>query len=80
MSIYAQVALCIVGMSLYFNAGKIEARGGGPDHAVLWAALSLLTSLVAFWAGAAWIAWALAQVALLAGITLVRVALDGRGD
>jgi hypothetical protein len=39
-----------------------------------------MTSLVAFWAGGGWITWALAQVALLAGITLVRVALDGRGD
>jgi hypothetical protein len=30
--------------------------------------------------GRGWIAWVLAEVALLAGITLVRVALDGRGD
>lgn len=80
MSVYTQVALCIVGMSLYFNAGKIEARSGAPDHAFLWAALSLVTSLVVFWAGARWIVWALAQVALLIGITLARVALDGRGD
>ena len=80
VSIYTQVALCIVGMSLYFNAGKIEARNGARDHAVLWAALSLVVSLVVFWTGAGWIVWVLAQVALLAGITLVRVALDGRGD
>ncbi|MFT3669497.1 MAG: hypothetical protein QM795_13180 [Pseudoxanthomonas sp.] len=80
MSVYTQVALCIVGMSLYFNAGKIEARNGAPDHALLWAALSLVTSLIVFWAGAGWIVWALGQVALLIGVTLVRVALDGRGD
>ena len=80
MSVYTQVALCIVGMSLYFNAGRIEARNGASNYAVLWAALSLVTSLIAFWAGAGWIVWALAQVALLIGITLVRVALDGRGD
>lgn len=52
--IYTKIALCIIGMSLFFNAGKIEARGGAADHAVLWAALSLGTSLLAFWAGAGW--------------------------
>ena len=52
VSIYTQVALCIVGMSLYFNAGKIKARNGARDHAVLWAALSLVVSLVVFWTGA----------------------------
>ena len=80
MSIYLQIALCIIGMSLYFNAGKIEARDGAPNHSVLWAALSLVTSLVALWAGAGWILWVLAQVGLLVVITLARVALDGRGN
>ena len=80
MGVYTQIALCIVGMSLYFNAGKIEARGGGADHSILWACLSLATSLVVLWAGAGWILWALAQVALFIGITLTRVALDGRGN
>ena len=77
---YTQIALCIVGMSLYFNAGKIEARGGAPDRSILWASLSLVTSLVAFWAGAGWVLWALAQAALLISIALARVALDGRGN
>jgi hypothetical protein len=76
---YTQIAMCIIGMSLYFNAGKIEARGGGADHSVLWAGLSLLTSLCALWAGAGWILWALGQGLLLAGITVVRVMLEGRG-
>lgn len=80
MGIYTQIALCIIGMSLYFNAGKIEAREGAPNHSVLWAALSLVTSLVACWAGAGWMLWALAQVGLLVVITLARVALDGRGN
>ena len=78
MSPYTAIAMCIIGMSLYFNAGKLEARGGGADHSILWASLSLLTSLLALWAGAGWILWALSQAALLLGITLVRVALDGR--
>ena len=76
---YAEIAMCIIGMSLYFNAGKVEARGGAADHSVLWAVLSLATSMLALWAGAGWIGWMLAQAALLAGITVVRVALDGRG-
>ncbi len=33
---YTQIALCIVGMSLYFNAGKLEATGSGKDHSILW--------------------------------------------
>lgn len=78
MSPYSAIAMCIIGMSLYFNAGKLEARGGAADHSILWASLSLLTTLLALWAGAGWILWALSQAALLLGITLVRVALDGR--
>jgi hypothetical protein len=75
---YLKVALCIVGMSLYYNAGKIDARSGGADHALLWAALSLLTTVLVFWAGAGWLLWVLAQIALLIAIALVRVALEGR--
>ncbi len=73
---YTKIAMCIIGMSLFFNAGKIEARGGAADHSVLWAALSLLTTILALWAGAGWLLWLLAQIALLIGIALVRVALD----
>ena len=74
---YIEVAMCIIAMSLYFNAGKFEARGGAADHSVLWASLSLLTSLGALWAGAGWMLWILAQVGLFVVITWVRVALDG---
>ena len=80
MSVYTQIALCIVGMSLYFNAGRIEARGGAADHSILWACLSLAVSLVAFWVGAGWILWALAQAALFIGIAVTRVALETRGN
>ena len=74
--IYTKIAMCIIGMSLYFNAGKIEARSGAADHSVLWASLSLLTSISVLWAGAGWLFWLLAQIGLLFGIALVRVALD----
>jgi hypothetical protein len=73
---YTKVAMCIIGMSLFFNAGKIEARNGAADHSVLWASLSLLTSVLALWAGAGWLFWLLAQIGLLIGIALVRVLLD----
>lgn len=74
--IYTKIAMCIIGMSFYFNAGKMEARSGAADHSVLWAALSLLTSILALWAGAGWVFWLIAQIGLLIGIALVRVALD----
>jgi len=74
--IYTKIAMCIIGMTLYFNAGKIEARSGATDHSVLWASLSLLTSILALWAGAGWVFWLIAQIGLLIGIALVRVALD----
>jgi hypothetical protein len=79
VSVYTQIAMCIIGMSLYFNAGKFEARNGAADHSILWAALSLVTTLSVLWAGAGWILWALAQFGLLIGITVTRVALDERG-
>jgi hypothetical protein len=75
---YLKVALCIIGMSLYYNAGKIDARNGQADHSILWASLSLLVSTLVFWAGAGLMLWLIAQVALLIGIALVRVALDMR--
>jgi len=74
--IYTKIAMCIIGMTLYFNAGKIEARSGATDHSVLWASLSLLTSILALWAGAGWVFWLIAQIGLLIGIALVRVGLD----
>jgi hypothetical protein len=74
--IYTKIAMCIIGMSFYFNAGKMDARSGAADHSILWASLSLLTSILALWAGAGWLLWLIAQVGLLIGIALVRVALD----
>lgn len=68
--------MCIIGMSLFFNAGKIEARSGAADRSILWASLSLLTSVLALWAGAGWVFWLIAQVGLFIGIALVRVVLD----
>lgn len=73
---YFKVALCIIGMSIYYNAGKIDARNGEADHSVLWAALSLLTSFLVFWMSAGWLLWLIAQLVLLIVIALVRVALE----
>ncbi|HWR95683.1 MAG TPA: hypothetical protein VN248_03030 [Arenimonas sp.] len=77
--IYTKIAMCIIGMSFYFNAGKMEARSSAADHSILWASLSLLTSILALWAGAGWLFWLIAQIGLLLGIALVRVALDKYG-
>ncbi len=75
---YLQIGLCIVGASLFFNAGRIEANAGHADHAVLWAGLSLLTSVLAFALGAGWFGWLLAQAALMLVIAMVRALLSSR--
>jgi hypothetical protein len=72
---YLEIGLCIVGASLFFNAGKMEANSGRADHSVLWAGLSVLTSVLAFAAGAGWFLWLLAQGGLLLLITVLRVLL-----
>ena len=76
---YLEIALCIVGMSFYFKAGKLEASNGSPDHSVLWASLSLLTSVVVIWAGAGLLLWLLAQLALMVVVAMIRVAFDRDG-
>ena len=72
---YFEIALCIIGASLFFNAGKLEANTGNADHSVLWAGLSILTSVLALAAGAGWLLWAFAQAMLLLAITLLRTLL-----
>jgi hypothetical protein len=76
---YLEIALCIVGMALFFNAGRLEAERGAPDHSVLWGSLSLLASIAAFGLGGRWLAWGIAQVVLFFGIAAVRALLEGRG-
>jgi hypothetical protein len=76
MGPYTAIAMCIIGMSLFFNAGKFEAQSGAADHSLLWAALSLVTSLVALWAGAGWLFWALAQAGLMVAIAIGRMLLE----
>ena len=76
---YTEIALCIVGAAVFFNAGRMEAESGAPDHSVLWGALSLLVSIGAFALGGGWIAWVIAQIVLFVGIAVVRVMLEGRG-
>jgi len=76
---YVQIALCIVGASLFFNAGRIEANAGKADHSILWGGLSLITSVLAFTAGAGWLGWLLTQGALMLVIAMLRVLLSSRG-
>jgi hypothetical protein len=49
---YTSIAMCLMGVLFYFNAGKLEARDGSADHSLVWASLSLLTSVVVLWLGA----------------------------
>lgn len=75
---YTEIGLCIVGMALFFNAGRMEAAAGAADHSILWGALSLLVSIAAFGLGGGWIAWLVAQLVLFFGIAVVRAALEGQ--
>jgi hypothetical protein len=61
----------------FFGAGKAEAKGGGPDHAFLWAGLSVVTSAVfieLFDAG--WFLVLLGQAGLFIGIGIFRAMRD----
>jgi len=76
---YVAIGLTIAGVIAFFNAGEYEARDGSANHAVLWAMLSLLISvLVLFVVGWDWLPWLLAQVGLFVGIAAVRVLLEDR--
>ena len=77
---YVPIALTIAGVIAFFNAGEYEARDGSANHAVLWAAMSLLISvLILFVIGWDWLPWLLAQAGLFVGIAAVRVWLEDRG-
>ena len=74
---YIAIGLTIAGVIAFFNAGEWEARDGSANHAVLWAMLSLLASvLVLFVAGLDWLPWLFAQVGLFVGIAAVRVLIE----
>jgi len=74
---YVEIGVCIASMIFYFNAGKFEARSGAADHSVLWAALSLLTSVPMMSLG--WKLKLLAQAGLFIAIAVVR-ALRGHDE
>ena len=61
----------------FFGAGKAEAKGGGPDHGLLWSALSVATSavLIKFF-DAGWILVLLGQVGMFIGIGIIRAMRD----
>mgnify|MGYP001549657591 FL=1 len=76
---YIAIALTIAGVIAFYNAGEYDARDGGPNHGILWAAISLLLSIVAlFVAGLGWLPWLLAQAGLVFGIAGVRVWMEDR--
>jgi hypothetical protein len=61
----------------FFGAGKAEAKGGGPDHGLLWSVLSVATSaaLIKFM-GAGWLLVLLGQVGLFIAIGIFRAMRD----
>lgn len=78
---YLPIALSIAGAIAFFNAGEWEARDGSPNHRFLWAALSLLISvLVLFVAQLSWLPWLFAQAGLFVAIAAVRVWLEDRNQ
>ena len=76
---YVAIALTIAGVIAFCNAGVHEARDGSANHGILWAAISLLLSIVVlFVAGLGWLPWLLAQAGLFVGIAGVRVWMENR--
>lgn len=76
---YTEIGVCIAGLIFYFNAGKFEARSGATDHSLLWAASSLMVSVLTMTLGLGWKLQAIAQVGLFVAIAVVR-ALAGDGE
>ena len=60
-----------------YGAGKAEAKGGGPDHGLIWGALSVATSaaIIKFF-DAGWFLVLLGQVGLFIGIGIFRAVRD----
>ncbi|MEO7477990.1 MAG: hypothetical protein ABIT64_02020 [Lysobacteraceae bacterium] len=76
---YFAIALTIVGVIGFYNAGEYESRDGSPNHGILWATLSLLLSVVVlFVAGFGWLPWLIVQAGLFVGIACVRVWMEDR--
>ena len=65
--------LALVCVVLFYGAGANEARFGGNDHSVLWAALSIgLSALVVLLFKGTWAWLFVSQVALFVGIGVFR--------
>lgn len=74
---YTAIGFTILFAALYYSAGEIEARSGAPNHGVLWAALSIVVSLIVLAGiGGGIVALIVCQALLLIGIAVVRVILD----
>ena len=71
---YTAIGFTILFAALYYSAGEIE---GAPNHGVLWAALSIVVSLIILAGiGGGIVALIVCQALLLIGIAVVRVILD----
>ena len=71
--------LALVFVMLFFGAGKHEARFGGHDHSILWAALSIgLSALLVLVLNAGAPVLFVAQVGLFITIAIFRALHDKR--
>jgi hypothetical protein len=71
--------LALVCVAIFFGAGRHEARFGGSDHSVLWAALSIaLSALVVLVFKGTWAYLFVSQVLLFIGIGVARAARGGK--
>jgi hypothetical protein len=67
------LVLALVCALTFYGAGAHEARSGGDNHGLLWAALSALTSTLVLMAfDDSWAALLIAQLALFVGIGVFR--------
>ena len=74
---YPEIGFTIFFAVVYYSAGELEAKSGAPNHGVLWGALSIGVSLLAYLVfGAGLIGLIVLQALLLVGIATVRVLID----
>lgn len=70
---YAELAVAVVFAAAFASGGEMEARGGRPNHGLLWAAVSLAVSALAIAVLGLSVAWLIAvQLALFVAIGAVR--------
>lgn len=78
---YLEIAVACVFATAFAKGGDMEARLGKANHGFIWAAASVLVSvLVVAWLARGVVALILSQLALFVAIAAVRAMLEERAE